>query len=577
MSALAIPPDSSARDTVFALLQRREYDEALEVARALPPAHPERSALERAALARARRFAEAAIAGQRHLQTGMATTEDFYRQAQILLKAGEAEAAFAAASTALARAPEDWRFLVPVIEAVLAFPALELRLRHLAAPLIARHPRRPPAPVSLPGGLYTPNRLPHHAPLGGEHPIARKLLGILAPLPIHQPDSYGTGLVAAALAALPRAQQKVEALLAAGLDIDRAAAAAYVAARFPSLLADDGGSTVEMLWHLPNSLGERPYFFHFDFMPMLFLPFAAAEHMDFPDQDPGIHRILKHELESERCLGIVTHARDAARQFADIFDSPAIARKCTLINLPGDEAQEMGVPPADLAIRGRQDTVTLFFAASASFSPDGFFGRGGVDVLNAFDELSAEFGELRLILRGQLPAILSERLRRLVREHPAIRWIPERLPHEQHEALLRESDIFVMPSIGIYRNGLIQALRYGLVPIVADCFYAEDFIEPGVTGLIARGRSHITAALPGRFRSDWRHLYAATDRSGDQAFYANFKDAIRQLVTDRVLLQRISARNIAVPTPHDMRQEDIDRFRDVIADGFALARGLRVR
>jgi glycosyltransferase involved in cell wall biosynthesis len=576
MTALQlVRPGEWAHESVFALLQRRDYEGALAIARGLPPTHPERWALERVALARARRFAEAAIAGRHHLAGGLATTEDLYRQAQILLKCGAAEEAFAVAAMALDQAPEDWRFLVPVIEAVLTLPELEPRLQALAAPIIAHHPRRPPPPMVLDGGVYSPNRLPHTAALGGEHPIARALIESLAPLPIHRPESYGTGLVAAALAALPRARQAVEALLAAGLDIDRATAATYAAARFPSLLADDGGCDIEMLWHLPNSLGERPYFFHFDFMPMLFLPFAAAEHMDFPEQDPGIYRILKQQMESPECLGIITHAEDAARQFADIFESPAIARKCTLINLPSDIGESLSSSGRPLQARGRQETVTLFFAASAAFSPDGFFGRGGVDVLNAFAELSEEFGNLRLILRGQLPKVLSARLTRLVQEHPGIRWIPDRLSQDEHEDLLRESDIFVMPSIGIYRNGLIQALRFGLVPVVADCFYAENFIEPERTGLIARGRSHITAALPGRFRSDWRAIFGAVDQPSDPIFFQDFKTAIRRLASDRELLHRISAHNLAVPTRHNMQQVDIDRFREVIQDGIGRARRMK--
>ena len=574
MEAQAISTELSAHEVVFGLLQRRDYDGALAVALGLPSAHPERFALERVALARARRFAEAAVAGRRYLAGGAATTEDFYRQAQILLKCRAFEEAFSVGTIALQQTPEDWRLLVPMIEAVLAVPELEVALRDLAAPIVARHPHRPPAPVVDAGGIFLANHLPHYAALGGEHPIFRQFLNTLAPVRIYRPDSYGTGLLAAALLALPRAQLAMEGLLAAGIEIDRADAASYVAARFPCLLADHGGCDVEMQWHLPNSLAERPFFIHFDFMPMMFLPFAAAEHMHFPDQDPGIYRILKQQLESPACLGIITHAQDASRQFADIFESPAIERKCTLINLPSDIGERPVESRRQARTRGQEGTITLFFAASASFTADGFFARGGVDVLNAFADLSEEFDNLRLILRGQIPAILSPRLARLAREHPRIQWIPDRLSQDEHEDLLYRSDIFVMPSIGVYRNGLIQAMRLGLVPVISDCFYAENFIEPEVTGMIARGRSHITriAAQPGSFRSDWRAIYGAVDRPSDPIFFENFTGAIRRLVTDRALLQRISAHNLAAPTPHEMQQVDIDRFRDVIQDGIGRAR-----
>jgi len=570
-----VPLDLSPRASVFALLQRREYDEALAVACGLAPTHPERFALERVALARAQRFAEAAIAGRQHLATGKAETEDFYRLAQILLKCGAVEEAFAVGTSALEQTPEDWRLLVPVIEAVLALPALEVRLASWAAPIIACHPRRPPAPGEVSGGIISSARLPHN-PVGGEHPIARKLIDCLAPLPIHRPASYGTGLVAAALNALPRARHAVEKLLASGIEVDRATAATYIAARFPCLLADDGSDDIEMLWHLPNSLGDRPHFIHFDFMPLLFFPFAAAEHMDFPRENPGIFRILKHQLEAPACLGIITHAQAAARQFLDIFDSPVIERKCTLINLPSDIVDRSVTGGPRLRARGQKDTVTLFFAASAAVMPEGFFTRGGVDVLNAFADLSEEFGNLRLILRGHLPPGLSARLHRLAREHPGIRWIADHLPQDAHEELLSESDIFVMPSIGVYRNGLIQALRFGLVPVIADCFYAENFIEPEITGMIARGRGHVTeiTAGPGRFRTDWRQIFKAIDRPSDPVFFENFKAAIRRLVTDRDLLRRISAHNLALPTRHEMGEVDIGRFREIIQAGIRRARDM---
>jgi hypothetical protein len=92
--------------------------------------------------------------------------------------------------------------------------------------------------------------------------------------------------------------------------------------------------------------------------------------------------------------------------------------------------------------------------------------------------------------------------------------------------------------------------------------------------MIVRGRSHVTqiTARPGSFRSDWRTIYEAIDQPSDAAFFEDFKGMLRRLVTDRALLQRISAHNLAVPTPHEMQQVDIDQFRAVIKDGINRAR-----
>jgi glycosyltransferase involved in cell wall biosynthesis len=556
----------SAREIVAGLLQRREYQAALVEAIALPVTHPDRDALVRVSYARMGRFEPAAEAGRRHLARPGATLEDYYRQAQILLRCGYVNEAFEAGLTALKAAPEDWRLLTPIVEAVLAEPALERRLRSEAEPIIRRHPRVPLPPWSPGHGVLITNHLPHYGPIIGDHPIYRRFCDQLAPIPRYRPPGYGTGVLAAILEALPRSFHALDRLMAAGLDVSRAAVARYVGSRTPSLLVDGGGCAIEFA-QIGMTLGERPYFITFDFMPVLFYPFSPAEQMNFPEEEGEVYRIIRHELSSAACLGLINHCREAGDLLGRVFDNPAIARKSHYVNLPSS-IESVQADAIKMPQRGNSPEITILFASSFSQFEDNFYMRGGVDVLNAFMELHGEFSHLRLKVCGKLPASLSVRLREAIESHPAIEWHPNFLSQIEYENILAESDIFAIPSIATFRNGLVQALSRGLVPVVSDCHYAAEIVPDLVKGLVVTGRRRWADVAPtgSGFRSDWCPLYRSVDQPSDPVFFEDFKQALRRLVTDRPLLRSLSQRNLDEGSSHEWSATDTERLRHLVGN-----------
>jgi glycosyltransferase involved in cell wall biosynthesis len=557
-----MPP--SPGELVAAHLQRREYDAALEVALSLPASHPERYALERVAHARAARFGEAARAGRCHLARSGASTEDYFRQAQILLRCDLPDEGFAVGMEALRRSPEDWRLLVPVIEAVLAEPRLESELRREAAPIIARYPSVRPQRQGQRGGVLVTNHLPHFASLIGDHPIERRICDMIEPIPRYRPDGYGTGLLATALAELDRAKAAVDRLLSADLGVGRSHAARYVGSRAPVLLVDDGGCSVEFLL-IGMTLGERPYFIIFDVFHTLFYPFRPDEHMRMPEDDPELFRIIRHELRSPACLGILPHYEAAIPMLAALFDDPTLPAKCHHLPIPSTIE-----PVAHIRREPRPvdpgTSVTLLFTASFRAIESGFYMRGGVDVLNAFLALAETHPQLRLILCGPLPGNLAPRLVQAIEAHPAVEWHPGFVPTAEYEAIYQRSDIFVMPSVTVFRNGLVRAMAHGVVPVVSDCYYAEEFVTDGVNGLVVPGRRHMADVAPegGRFRTDWRALYAATNEPADPMFHAAFVDALRRLINDRDLRSAMSQRVQADADRHECSPAHADSLRNLV-------------
>jgi glycosyltransferase involved in cell wall biosynthesis len=462
--------------------------------------------------------------------------------------------------------PEDWRALSLLVEAWLLCPDSAATAPRFLERIALVHPDRPAAAPSGRGGVFVPCRLPHYAALEGTHPVFEATVASLPVSRLYHPRSWGTGLAARTLARLDLLRHEFEALLAIGPPVDRASAARYVASRFPSLLADPAGTDLDFLQHVPMRLGSRPFMMAYDVMTTTFQPFLPPEAMSLPAAEPGLFAILQHVLASPACRNILVLYRDAVRQLDEIFASPSITGKCVFIN-PPHSIDELGDRPTSVPPRPGEAGNTWLFTSSAATRPENFFLRGGVDVLNAFVELSEEDPGLRLILRSALPETLSPRLKDLVKNHPQIRFEPDPLDWGAYQAILRSADVFVMPSSGMFRNGLVQAMRWGLVPVISDCLYAEEMVQHGETGLIVRGRARhmrTQGSLPG-FRSDWAELYRAVDRPADLSFYAELKSTLRNLGQDPERIRRISARNLATPATHESGEADHATLRRLFA------------
>jgi glycosyltransferase involved in cell wall biosynthesis len=521
--------------------------------------HP---ALERRVLARMGNFLAAAEAGWRAIAVEGVEPEDYYRLAQILLKIGAPEEALGHGLAALRARPDETRYVVPVVEAVLTAPRLEQRLR------VALGAGGIPPEKGIGPAINLPVDLPHYGPFDGPHPWVMGLVEAVPEFAFTRQKPVIADLAAAMLAGLPRALALTDQLTRIHPLVDRRAAAQYVAHRFPSCLYPVEGAALDLLPFLPMSLAERPFVMVFDFLGNLFSPPQPFEDMEVDPRKTPMFWILRAAFESAACRGIIANYAEVGPLLGRFFQSPAIEAKTVFINPVSsiDELREAAAvtPERPTPPPGQ---VTLLFTSSLRWKEEGFYARGGVDVVNAFLALAETHPGLRLILRSGLPASLSPRLREAITSHPRILWRPDFMDWPAYRAMLLEADLFVMPAVTMYRNGLIQAMRWGIVPVIADCMHAHELVRDGETGLVVRGRGHraSVSAADGRYVGDWVDLLRGVDRPADATFFERFTEALTGLIATPARIATLRARLLADPGSHCYGPADRDRFAGLLA------------
>ncbi len=564
-------PEARAEAVRLHLLSR-DYEAALDVARSagdLAPGIQKR--LERMALARAGRFAEAAAAGRIVVASEIAEPEDYFRLAEIVLRSGTPAEALAAGLSALQQCPDVIRYLVPVVQAVLLQPSLEPALRH---DLSALDNGLPPPRHERGDLVGLPVDLPYYQTLEGAHPWVMGLVGAAQEIGfLRQRPAIGN-LAAAVLATLPRALALTEQLTRIHKLVTREEAAAYVALRFPSGLYAAPGAGIDLLPFAPMSLVERPFVMIFDVIGNIFAPPMPFEDCQVDSRRTAHYWIMRAALEAPACLAIVTNYREVAPLLGGFFGSARIAEKCVFVN-PATSLDE--VADESMAVEKRPgEKLTLLFTSSMNWRNETFYIRGGVDVLNAFLDLAEQYPQLHLVFRSRLPDNLSPRLRAAVATHPRIRWLTGFVPWDDYRQILAEADLFVMPAVLPYRNGLVQAMRWGIVPVIADCMHAHEVLDSGVTGIVVPGRGFraSVSAIDQRYCGDWADILRATDRPADRIFFERYRAALEGLIQEPSRIAEMRRNLLTAPSSHSYGPADGARFSATLAAAIAAAPGI---
>ena len=560
-------PNESAEAVRLHLLSR-DYEAALAVARSATELEPAaRHRLERMALARAGRFAEAAAAGREVLASEIAEPEDYFRLAEIVLRSGDPVEALAAGLRAVQQCPDVIRYLVPVVQAVLLQPALESTLRRGLSPL---DNGLPPPRHERGDKVCLPVDLPHYQPLEGAHPWVMGLVGAAGEIGFLRQSPEVGNLAAAILAALPRALALTEQLSRIHPLVTRQEAAAYIALRFPAALYGAEGAGVDLLPFAPMSLIERPFVMVFDVIGNIFSPPMPFEDTQVDSRRTAHYWIMRAVLEAPACLAVVTNYREVAPLLGGFFGSARIAEKCVFVN-PVTSLDEMadaaGARDATAVEKLPGAKLTLLFTSSMNWRNETFYIRGGVDVLNAFLDLAERYPQLHLVFRSRLPDNLSPRLREAVATHPRIRWLTGFVPWEEYRQILTEADLFVMPSVLPYRNGLTQAMRWGIVPVIGDCMHAHEVLDSGATGIVVPGRGFraVVSATDQRYCGDWIDVLRATDHPADRAFFERYRATLEGLIRDPSRIAEMRRNLRAAPSRHSYGPADGERFSATLA------------
>lgn len=312
------------------------------------------------------------------------------------------------------------------------------------------------------------------------------------------------------------------------------------------------------LTSLPQTYGQHPWVIEIEDSTTLFFPFLPnGLTADLDIKASPYYALTKALLESDSCRAILTHMRSTYQTLPKLFQSDIIARKSHYaplgVRLPKHSQQH---EPSE--------TINLLFTNSWHQQQVGFYLRGGLDVLEAYDILHQKYPHLRLTFRAQLPR-LDEKYQRLV-EKNWIRVIDRFLPVAELDALQRESHIYLLPSARIHIVSVLQAMSYGQVVVASDGWGVEEYVEHEKTGMIVRGRAGTVSWMDesvGLLREDYSHLYES-----NPTVVQGLVETISRLVEDIELRRRLGvAAREAVRTRYNL-----DRWNAALKTVFDAAR-----
>ena len=520
---LALPPALRRADR---LIRAQQWEAVLDALAPPGPApDPAIDRRRRMALAMSGRLEDAEEAAERVTAHPAAAAADWQHLAHIRMRLLRTEGAFAAAAEAIRRDPRPARSYAVALAATVFEPRLS---EHLPALL-------PPAPPSSgktgghDGDVAIPWRLPPYGAFGGPHPVIASALGRGCTLDVRwaPPDTpFDPGRV---LPLLPRLTEWARALDPAL----RPALADFLVHRLPFLfhaLPDAAGTFFHTV---PAPLDGRNWALHLEHLNLLFAPMVTYPTAVIRRGDAHVE-LLRGLLESPRCLGLVTHVRETRERLIRLYGD-AVAAKTAYVRF-GIDSVAPRRPPAAPAVR-RRACVLLF---TNSLARDNFHLRGGPDALRAAIELHRRHGDVRLLLRSDVPQEDGPAMRRALR-HPAVTWLSERMSEAEIDALYAEADVFLLPSALLHAVSIVRALRAGLALVTSDVYGVSEFVRHGVNGLIVPGRRAMMTppVKDAVYAEDCRPALMPTLEPPDPAFQRRFLAALALLADNPRLTGRL--------------------------------------
>jgi hypothetical protein len=212
-----------------------------------------------------------------------------------------------------------------------------------------------------------------------------------------------------------------------------------------------------------------------------FLPFGQREQsptLAFNTPEFETIRIL---LESSRCRAIVTHMEDTANSVRRMFAAyPKITEKVFYV-------KSVAPPIPENDLREVTEARKFLFVNSWGDIQGHIENRGGLEVLEAFNIVSRMCPDIELTLRCEIPPDLSEYHREIIRTNEQIGVIDQILPDDQYRRLLRDTDVFLLPSWGIHSHSTLTGLARGHVLVASDGWGFSELLRDDDNAMIARG------------------------------------------------------------------------------------------
>lgn len=184
-------------------------------------------------------------------------------------------------------------------------------------------------------------------------------------------------------------------------------------------------------------------------------------------------RFITNALGSSFCKKIMPWSEWSKRTLLRSMNCSSFKEKIEVVHF--------GVAAKDFVKKTDKDEVRFLFVGSINqLNYLNFEWKGGVEVAEAFLELSKKYDGLELTLRSWVPPEIKERYG----DKPNINIIDKTLSKEQLASLYASSDIFLFPSHLNLGMAILEAMSYGLPVIAIDLFDISEAVQDMKTGIL---------------------------------------------------------------------------------------------
>jgi len=281
---------------------------------------------------------------------------------------------------------------------------------------------------------------------------------------------------------------------------------------------------------VPYVITPTPWVIEIEDSTSLFVPYArngttGAMHI----RDLPAFPVVKSLLEQRHCRAVLTHIRSTAESLRTLFRSRTIDRKIVYCPLGFVPEQPISLR----TVKGPNEPVHVLFSSSWHQNQVGFFVRGGVDLLEAFDRVAARDSRLHLTVRCAIPGgWCKDRFGELQAKYgrDRVRNLSAYLPPEEWRGLLLSSDIFALPAARIHVVSLLEAMAHGVTVLTSDGWAIEEYVTDRETGLLVTGRAGEVSWVDkatGMLREDYSSLYTP-----NETMVARLASALEELAND---------------------------------------------
>lgn len=238
-------------------------------------------------------------------------------------------------------------------------------------------------------------------------------------------------------------------------------------------------------------------------------------------------RTMEQALASPYCRKIVCWAETGRRSLLHDLDASGFEHKIEVVHY--------GVPPRQFTKKHGTGKVRLLFVGSGT-TKGGFEYRGGREVVEAFVLLRQRFQNVELVIRSDVPLDVKARCDGV----EDLRIIDEFIPRDELDHLFRSADVFLIPSHNTSPMITLDAMSYELPIVTLDTWANPEYVEDGVTGLVARS----SRRLPYYYRDTAQPNWAAREfvegmRTPDPEVVQDLAQKIGRLTEDPELRRQM--------------------------------------